>query len=180
MIVVTCEVFVNTHGVVQRALVFKVLRNVRTSAVLHLLGEGSDQWEIVRNNEVLLNVPFEDFERRINLMFNNHPIDSNACLLVRYDTFENHVSNVYMKTHGFSRSNVPWAEMAKHYREGRAMTQGEYRERFGLPGPGERRTGFEQQSYRETGVQLDQGADRERFSPEDNRAAEQAIEIAHG
>jgi len=60
------------------------------------------------------------------------------------------------------------------------MTQGEYRERFGLPGPGERRTGFEQQSYRETGVQLDQGADRERFSPEDNRAAEQAIEIAHG
>jgi hypothetical protein len=133
-----------------------------------------DAWQIVREPELFLNGPFEQFENQIRELFNSSPIHTEASFELKYDEYTDQVRRQYFLSHGFSPDNVPWSGLAKHYAEGTPVNKKIWAEKYGVNARG--KTGFSEYAYKEdTNTNLDTLTAQ--FSPEELAAAERAAEI---
>lgn len=179
LITVTCEVYrpEDQDGKVYRGMVYKVFRSISTSALLHVLGQhAGGTWSLVREPELFMNGPFQEFENRIRELFTTYPIETRASFELRYNTFTDQVRRAYMLEHGFTDANVPWSGLARHYLHGEPVNKTIWRERFHV-NPNAH-NGFSKDAYH-TGEGQATKLDKNSlgFSVEEMRAAERSADI---
>lgn len=128
LISVVCEVYqpegTTSPKDVYRGFAFKVMAMQQGSALMNVMGQfNGDSWIVARQLETQSNVQFEHFERKIKDILTSEPICSKASMVLFYEIYTQNISHEYLMAKGLTANNVPWAQMAKFYNEGRPVSR---------------------------------------------------------